>query len=874
MYRQTPPPQELTATLLGTPGRHSEPAGRGKARLGISTTSEIRVAARGRATPLALPGEAVAQGEREDVDVELTSWVSSRLDAEKKLSDDAKLLILAALEGRASLAEMAEYTPPAPEAETPNAADPVGAFLKQIKVRGFRGIGPESQLDLDPYPSMTVISGRNGSGKSSFAEALEVALTGTTYRWHARASQWKEQWRNLHNGDPARITVTLAEEGVGSTRLAVEWASDAALDGMVTSLQRQGEKKQAGLASLGWSGPLETYRPMLTYEELGALLAAEPKVLYDALSTVLGLEQLADAVKALDEHRKALSAPRATLRTEKRALEQSLASLTDERATTATTLISARNVDTDQLRRLATVAPQDNTVGARVRALLILALPRDTECRKAAEELTAAVSHLAEVGDRMGESLHRRSQLISAAISLHEHEGDQTCPVCERGTLGAERVAALRAQLESGELELAEMRAAGARHSAALNAARSLVTTVPSALTGDVPDELSVLVARLRDAWAHWAAAPSEPLALSGHLSSQSEPARQALAALKTAAEDYINAMDEAWSKVAARLAAFADTAQAWAGQQNAADAATSAHKWLRDNQIVLKNERVKPIADEARHIWSSLRQESNVEIAGLTLESSNTRRHVAIAAEVDGEDAGALAVMSQGELHALALALFLPRATMPQSPFRFVVLDDPVQAMDPAKVDGLVRVLLEIAKTRQVVVFSHDDRFASAVRRAPKDVPTKVLEVIREANSQVTPVITYSPADRYLRDAFGIVKDTDLPDDTLRRVLPGLLRMALEAQARETYFARELSRGASHEDVESTWEGHPKTRERLGLAIGDPTKIDAWLDKSNHRKWALRQANSVHFKLDHGEPIDACRDVEKTLADLKRGVK
>ena len=51
---------------------------------------------------------------------------------------------------------------------------------------------------------------------------------------------------------------------------------------------------------------------------------------------------------------------------------------------------------------------------------------------------------------------------------------------------------------------------------------------------------------------------------------------------------------------------------------------------------------------------------------------------------------------MSQGELHALALALFLPRATAADSPFRFVVLDDPIQAMDPAKIDGFVQVLAE----------------------------------------------------------------------------------------------------------------------------------------------------------------------------------
>lgn len=71
---------------------------------------------------------------------------------------------------------------------------------------------------------------------------------------------------------------------------------------------------------------------------------------------------------------------------------------------------------------------------------------------------------------------------------------------------------------------------------------------------------------------------------------------------------------------------------------------------------------------------------------------------------------------MSQGELHALALSLFLPRATAPDSPFRFVVLNDPIQAMDPAKVQGFVQVLLELAADRQVIVLSHDERLPAAV--------------------------------------------------------------------------------------------------------------------------------------------------------------
>jgi hypothetical protein len=48
--------------------------------------------------------------------------------------------------------------------------------------------------------------------------------------------------------------------------------------------------------------------------------------------------------------------------------------------------------------------------------------------------------------------------------------------------------------------------------------------------------------------------------------------------------------------------------------------------------------------------------------------------------------------VISQGEVNPLVLSMFLPRARLSGSLFRFLVIDDRVQAMDPAKVDGLAR--------------------------------------------------------------------------------------------------------------------------------------------------------------------------------------
>src|SRR3954447_1471011 len=72
---------------------------------------------------------------------------------------------------------MADLGSPAP----PKSTAPV--WLKSVTVEGFRGIGPEATLELTPAPGLTVVVGRNGSGKSSFAEGLELLMTGALKRW-------------------------------------------------------------------------------------------------------------------------------------------------------------------------------------------------------------------------------------------------------------------------------------------------------------------------------------------------------------------------------------------------------------------------------------------------------------------------------------------------------------------------------------------------------------------------------------------------------------------------------------------------------------------------------------------------------------------
>jgi hypothetical protein len=161
-----------------------------------------------------------------------------------------------------------------------------------------------------------------------------------------------------------------------------------------------------------------------------------------------------------------------------------------------------------------------------------------------------------------------------------------------------------------------------------------------------------------------------------------------------------------------------------------------AAEKWIRAASNDIRNERFAPIADQAQGVWDMLRMQSSVLLKKIVLTGAGSARKVVLDVSVDGMEGAALGVMSQGELNSLALSLFMPRATLPESPFRFVVIDDPVQSMDPARVDGLARMLEQAARTRQVIVFTHDERLARSCRLLGIDA--KVVEVTRRPESVV----------------------------------------------------------------------------------------------------------------------------------------
>lgn len=783
------------------------------------------------------------------------------------LPERAKLLILEALDSEEALAEALDQpTATSATAAAPSepATAPVRAYLTSIEVNGFRGIGAKATLPLAAESGLVIVAGRNGSGKSSFAEAAELALTGDSYRWKERTAQWMSAWRNLHQPDPCAIRIGLAEEGVGVTTVGVDWAPDAELGERAVWTQRPGDKREPGIASLGWDDAMRLYRPILSYEELGGLLDGKQSDLYEAMERILGLGQVNDAGRWLAAQLRRLREPEADATKVKAALRPVLESSADPRAAQALTQLRKQKPDLELVSGIATGRGSVDGDLTALRELTMLTLPAEDAVRAAAQALRAAVGTLADHSDAALALAGRTAAVLRQVIDLRHEHGALPCPVCGMGRLDDDWLASASARVAEADHRSRLVTEAQNAVARARAEARRVVHAVPV-----LPDiELTMLPAA-RSTRAAWAAAPDGDLELADHLERHYADVIATFDELRVEANDVLKQREDAWAPVAERLSTWVGLKREVAARQDDIADVAAASKWITDNAAELRNQRLLPLADKARQIWAHLRQESNVDLGSITLDGKASHRKLSINATVDGTDTTALAVMSQGELHALALALFLPRATMPESPLRFIVLDDPVQAMDPAKIDGFVRVLTDLAKERQVIVFSHDDRLADVVRRTSDS--GQIVEVVRETESHVSVRRVRTPALRYLDDVRALGKDEEIPDSVTDKILPGLGRRAIEAAARQRYYRDQMRKGANLTDVERTWSDITSTTKRVSLALfgaPDSPKLSPWRTAKPYRGRAMKLCTSG---LHTGQHVakDAERDLTATVNDI-----
>jgi hypothetical protein len=445
------------------------------------------------------------------------------------------------------------------------------------------------------------------------------------------------------------------------------------------------------------------------------------------------------------------------------------------------------------------------------------------------ERVSAAVGALRDADQRLkavagsdAETSRQLALLLEAALSFHAGHGDGECPVCGK------KAGLTQTWAASSRKEVERLRgiASGGDHAhsagaAATRTARELLTAPPRLLTQLFEVGLEGLDAA-RDQWDAWHAGSSNSdlVALATHLETRHEPFARAIDTLRKSASAELQRREDRWRPVATAVSAWTSSARDALAAAEHFPRIKAAETWLKDASADIRNQRFAPIADKAMATWEHLREQSSVTLGRIELVGSRGQRRVTLDVTVDGVPGAALGVMSQGELNSLALSLFLPRATLSESPFRFVVIDDPVQSMDPARVDGLARALEDTARTRQVIVFTHDERLPEAVRRL--NIKSTILSITRRPKSVVEVRTALSPVRAHIEDALALVQTTELPKELLRSLVPGFCRSALEASFISLIRRRRLVAGRLHAEVEEELKDAGKLTPLAALALFD----------------------------------------------------
>jgi transposase InsO family protein len=669
-----------------------------------------------------------------------------------------------------------------------------------------------------------------------------------------------------------------------STVMTIErrWANEADVAGSTLTI----DGRRRDLEENGWSRALESWPPLLSHNELGRILEGRPSELYDALAKILGLGEIAAAETLLRDTRVEVEGQIKQQERQAAVLLEQLDGLDDERARSVAEALRQKPWDLPAVERALSTNPiavEERSALTRLRELSTLpVVPR--------ERVDEVVGQLREVGHDLERlrgtdaALARETAaLLRQALQVHGpgHEGTD-CPVCGTpGVITYQWKLQASARIQDLEEQATSVEAVHQRAQKLLREARQLVSAPPAVLKeaaelGVDADEAD----RAHFCWAVWWTVPEGDavVELAAHLEGAAPPLIAAVAAVRGAAAAELERREDRWRPAGRALAAWLPGAQQAGVQRARLPRLRAAEAWLKGAHEQLREQRFAPIADQVQAHWQDLRQSSSVELGQLHLEGtgSSTHRRLTLDVSIDGEPGSALGVMSQGELNCLALSLFLPRARMAESPFRFIVIDDPVQAMDPVKVEGLARVLGNVAKDRQVVVLTHDDRLPEAVRRL--EMEATIIEVTRREQSVVELRTALDPVRRYIEDARAVALSKNLPPET-HRIVPGFCRYALEAAAREAVTRRLAHEGKPYEEIEAAWDQATTLLMRLALAFfGDETRAGEVMTYLNRQQgpWAGDAVaicnKGAHEAVDREQQMTTIRNVEQLTARMREG--
>jgi DNA repair exonuclease SbcCD ATPase subunit len=662
-----------------------------------------------------------------------------------------------------------------------------------IELSGFRGFAARNVLNLDA--DAVVIRGDNGTGKTSVVDGLLWLLSGELLHLVERQRglrRTEDVVTNRFNPGGAVVCLSIAVEGrnlrftrTGDQRSTSLTATDdlggawegADAEALLANAYQLTSVAELKHAVLTWG--------VLRQDALRSALENAGGALHERVAGLIGLESVSRFAAATSRNADGLVQTRtAAERARQRAIERHEQALvtyeaaredagrvekTEELLAAGLTklqdslpvwlkLIRPDKVDRQHLADLTRTIGSMLSSLQRLRAAqrALSPLPEDTAAliERAERELESA----AQASAAATESAPTQVQLASAAVQLL---GDH-CPVCDqpideasvrqhlRGVLRhAEALVATshesQERLASARMSLAQAHAAARNRQAALDEVAARTSDVRAKL--NEVNSLFHLDAPELDVSTVDALIQNLPV-ISNELESLSGNIPQASDAYLSRLAGEVEAIAAELAKTEADLASATSRSERAKGLEHAA----------RDAAQHVLEEALTALRPSFAEVFDRLTP--NPAFTELLARQDVLRNRNQIVPMVrDRErdlEANPLLIFSEGQLNVVALSYFLGMALNARdAELPFMVLDDPLQALDVISILDLSDLCRQIRDQRQLIVTTHDRRFADVLvrklspRNAERSLIVHELEgwtrdgpVLRTSVPELAPVI------------------------------------------------------------------------------------------------------------------------------------
>ncbi len=633
--------------------------------------------------------------------------------------------------------------------------------LLAIEIEGFRGFAERRRLDLDAQA--IVLRGDNGVGKTSLVDAVLWLMTGELPYLVERVRGMRKNRAddavtNRFNPSGARVMLELraGDQTLAFTRTGNQYGTE------LTASGDHPDPETLLATAFGVESPDALCQAVdswgiLGQENIRKALDEAGGTLHERLSGVVGLEQVTQFAEAATQTSRDLIRERTAARKSHEAIasrhaearvrlgaavratgsdDRLRSSLHSGLARVQDALGTAMTLDTGESLTLETVGELGKTLSGVLDSLRAVA---DRQVAVAAhdagsDDAVAAAQYAVEQAENAAGasawSAPRRAQLAAAAIDLL---GDH-CPVCEQlideASVRAhlqemlDQASELVARVQQTQDELARVRTAlaEAREAARLRketqatldvARHALAETLRAAapsLAVDRDAAVEELVARLEPALADLRSFYVDAREMSGAHVARLESEVRALQHEVLSAEAAVQTLERRCQQAKALEQAAHEASQRIV--QRALAALQPSFAEVFDRLLPSPAFTELDVKQDIMH---------------------NRNQVVPVVRDPDrGVEANPLLVFSEGQLNVVALSYFLGMAlNAGEGALPFLVLDDPLQALDVLAILGLSDLCRRVREHRQLIVTTHDRRFADVLVRklSPRD-PSESLIV------------------------------------------------------------------------------------------------------------------------------------------------